>query len=180
MIRLIGTLTWTYTYDAYGVQQNPDPLDGNAFRYAGQYFDLESGTYYLRSRYYNPNTGRFTQQDSWTNANRGDPLGLNLYPGLSGFPHYFPEIHKPCLKYLQAGLVFCFVTKSSASNGTCFWMCQLVCYPRRGSKRVFCVVNVRMQIKVFNISIVPDFGCERESIGIIWFNIGYKIGKIQN
>jgi len=24
VIRLIGTLTWSYTYDAYGVQKNPD------------------------------------------------------------------------------------------------------------------------------------------------------------
>ena len=83
MIRLIGTLTWTYTYDAYGVQKNPDPLDGNAFRYAGQYFDTESGTYYLRARYYNPNTGRFTQPDRhWNIFNSlygDDPLELNGY-----------------------------------------------------------------------------------------------------
>ena len=68
------------------MQQNPDPLDTNAFRYAGQYFDLESGTYYLPARYYNPNTGRFTQQDAWTNANRSDPLGLNLYLYCNGNP----------------------------------------------------------------------------------------------
>ena len=117
----------TQNYDAYGVQKNPDPIDTNAFRYAGQYFDTESGTYYLRARYYNPATGRFTQQDAWTNANRNDPLGLNLYSGLSRFPHSFPEIQKPRLKFLQAGLVFCFVTKSSASNGTCFRMRQFVC-----------------------------------------------------
>jgi len=97
VIRLIGTLTWNYTYDAYGVQKNPDPLDGNAFRYAGQYFDTESGTYYLRARYYNPNTGRFTQQDAWANANRGDPLGLNLYCYCNGNPvRYFdPWGQKP-------------------------------------------------------------------------------------
>ncbi len=27
VVKLIGTLTWSYAYDAYGVQQNPDPLD---------------------------------------------------------------------------------------------------------------------------------------------------------
>ncbi len=40
-MKLIGTLTWNYQYNAYGVQKNPDPQDGNAFRYAGQYFDTE-------------------------------------------------------------------------------------------------------------------------------------------
>ena len=90
VVKLIGTLTWSYTYDAYGVQQNPDPIDTNAFRYAGQYFDTESGTYYLRARYYNPATGRFTQQDAWTNANRNDPIGLNLYLYCNGNPvRYF-------------------------------------------------------------------------------------------
>jgi len=85
-------LTWSYAYDAYGVQQNPDPIDTNAFRYAGQYYDTESGTYYLRARYYNPNTGRFTQQDSWSNANRGDPLGLNLYLYCNGNPILYIDI----------------------------------------------------------------------------------------
>ena len=70
----------------------PDPLDENPFRYCGEYFDVETGTYYLRARYYDPGIGRFTQQDThWNQANsiygdnpqkineREDKLGLKTY-----------------------------------------------------------------------------------------------------
>lgn len=39
--------------------KNPDPNDSNVFRYCGEYFDKETGTYYLRARYYDPAIGRF-------------------------------------------------------------------------------------------------------------------------
>ena len=35
----------------------------NPFRFAGEYWDWETGTYYLRARHFNPRTGRFTQPD---------------------------------------------------------------------------------------------------------------------
>ncbi len=38
--------------------------DPNPFRYCGEYFDVESGSYYLRARYYDPSIGRFTQEDT--------------------------------------------------------------------------------------------------------------------
>ena len=70
--------------------------DPNPFRYAGEYFDTETGTYYLRARYYNPRTGRFLTEDPhWNIGNMifgdnpvkwheregdpDDPLGLNTY-----------------------------------------------------------------------------------------------------
>ncbi len=65
---------------------NPDANDTNAFRYAGQYFDAETGTYYLRARYYSLGIGRFTQQDGWGYSNIGDPLRLNLYTYCGGNP----------------------------------------------------------------------------------------------
>ena len=87
-----STVTHKYDYDAFGVEKKPDPLDGNPFRYCGEYYDGETKTYYLRARYYDPNIGRFTQQDThWTTANsiygdnpqkineREDKLGLKSY-----------------------------------------------------------------------------------------------------
>lgn len=41
-----------YHYDAFGVEQSPDPADTNPFRYCGEYFDQKTGPYYLRARYY--------------------------------------------------------------------------------------------------------------------------------
>ena len=82
-----GGIAKTYDYDAFGVEQGIDQTDPNPFRYCGDYFDLSSGTYYLRNRYYNPSIGRFTQQDTILSISREmpngqeiiDPLSLNLY-----------------------------------------------------------------------------------------------------
>ncbi len=45
-----GAITKSYTYDAFGVEQNIDDADTNAFRYCGEYYDSETGTVYLRER----------------------------------------------------------------------------------------------------------------------------------
>ena len=85
-----GAVTKTYDYDAFGVEQSPSETDANPYRYCGEYYDKETGTYYLRARYYSPSTGRFTQEDThWNTGNMvygderemdsTDPLGLNMY-----------------------------------------------------------------------------------------------------
>ena len=79
-------VTKTYDYDAFGSEINPSATDTNPFRYCGEYYDTETGTYYLRARYYDPSIGRFTQQDSvqyteksLPTGNITDPLSLNYY-----------------------------------------------------------------------------------------------------
>ena len=63
-----GELVWTAQYKAYGslalaaVQQGENNL-----RFQGQYYDEESGLHYNRHRYYDPECGRFINQD---------PIGL--------------------------------------------------------------------------------------------------------
>ena len=83
-----GAVTKKYTYDAFGVEKNIDKNDTNAFRYCGEYFDKETATVYLRARYYNPSTGRFTQRDSLA-GNITDPLSLNLYTYCANNPVFF-------------------------------------------------------------------------------------------
>ncbi len=73
-----GKVTKSYKYDAFGVEKNIDKNDTNAFRYCGEYYDTETGTVYLRARYYNPTTGRFISRDSFA-GKLNDPLSLNLY-----------------------------------------------------------------------------------------------------
>ena len=53
----------TYTYDAFGVEQNIDANDTNPFRYCGEYYDKLTKNTYLRARYYRPSAGRFLQED---------------------------------------------------------------------------------------------------------------------
>ena len=58
-----GTITKNYMYDSFGNQATEDEADTNPFRYAGEYFDAETGQIYLRNRYYDPSTGRFISED---------------------------------------------------------------------------------------------------------------------
>ena len=78
-----GAVTKSYEYDAFGNEKNPDTNDTNPFRYCGEYFDVETGTYYLRARYYDPALGRFTSEDPHWNTGTmvyGDePMKLNEY-----------------------------------------------------------------------------------------------------
>jgi RHS repeat-associated protein len=60
-------------------------VDANPFRYCGEYFEKETGSIYLRARYYDPTIGRFITEDSyWGEAN--DPLSLNLYTYVGNNP----------------------------------------------------------------------------------------------
>ena len=78
-----GAVLKSYDYDAFGEEADPSATDTNPFRYAGQYFDDETGTYYLRARYYNPGNGRFSQEDThWNTGNMlygDDPIKLGEY-----------------------------------------------------------------------------------------------------
>ena len=78
----------TYTYDAFGVEQNIDPNDTNPFRYCGEYYDELTGDIYLRARYYRPSAGRFFQEDpakdglNWYNYCEGNPIKYKDPSGL--------------------------------------------------------------------------------------------------
>ncbi len=79
-----GYLIGEYSYDAWGKiigQSGSEILTINPFRYRGYYYDIETGLYYLNSRYYDPETGRFISPDSVDvlNDTYMQPNGLNLY-----------------------------------------------------------------------------------------------------
>ena len=57
----------------------------NPFRYRGYVYDEETGLYYLRSRYYNPEWGRFVNGDSCFDDNAG-LFGKNLYTYCANSP----------------------------------------------------------------------------------------------
>ena len=92
-----GTVTKTYHYDAFGVERSISDADRNAFRYCGEYYDTETGTIYLRARYYQASIGRFTQRDTVA-GKIGDPLSLNLYTYAHNNPVFYfdPSGHKVC------------------------------------------------------------------------------------
>jgi len=70
-----GDTVQTYEYSIYGQVAASDPnfLD-NPYMFTGRRFDIETGLYYYRARYYNPHIGRFMQTDP---VGYGD--GINWY-----------------------------------------------------------------------------------------------------
>ena len=66
----------------------------NNIKYAGYFYDAETGLYYLNARFYDPETARFIQQDSYS-GNILDPLSLNLYTYAQNNPisYYDPTGH---------------------------------------------------------------------------------------
>ena len=98
-----GTLVAQYVYDAWGnhrqitngsgndVSDNPNHIANiNPFRYRGYYYDTETGWYYLNTRYYDPNVGRFLSPDTILGAN-GGLLGYNLYAYCNNNPVMFSD-----------------------------------------------------------------------------------------
>ena len=86
-----GTVTFVYSYDAFGNEREADGEDTNPFRYSGEYFDGETGSYYLRARYYDPATGRFLTEDGYGFMQYDDPLSLNLYTYCHNNPVMFSD-----------------------------------------------------------------------------------------
>ncbi len=74
-----GGIEAEYEYDAWGYIRSVEDVNGiaavNPLRYRGYYYDEETGFYYLNSRYYDPEIGRFI------NADTTDILGIqgNFY-----------------------------------------------------------------------------------------------------
>ncbi len=79
--------TWavTYEYDAWGkLLSTTGSLAStlgvlNPFRYRSYNYDEESGLYYLNSRYYDPEVGRFLNADGSLAGVGGDVQGYNLF-----------------------------------------------------------------------------------------------------
>ena len=61
----------------------------NPFRYRSYYFDTETDLYYLNSRYYDPQTGRFINADSIENLDTENLNGFNLYMYCANNPILF-------------------------------------------------------------------------------------------
>lgn len=68
----------SYTQDGLN---NKAIAELNPFRYRGYYYDIETSLYYLNSRYYDPETGRFINADDLSVLTEGKDIfnGLNLF-----------------------------------------------------------------------------------------------------
>ena len=81
-----GAVVVEYKYDAWGNheatvadEEYVTLANLNPFRYRGYYYDSETGLYFLQTRYYDPEVGRFISRDSIEYADPETICGLNLY-----------------------------------------------------------------------------------------------------
>ena len=88
-----GNLIAKYSYDPWGKLLSVTPngwldeqnayylevAEANPLRYRGYYYDAETGFYYLQSRYYDPEIGRFINADSYASTDATGLLSTNMF-----------------------------------------------------------------------------------------------------
>ena len=84
VVRIVNSSRSTvasYTYDPWGkiISSSGTLADINPLRYRGYYYDSETGFYYLQSRYYDPEIGRFINADSYASTDATGLLSTNMF-----------------------------------------------------------------------------------------------------
>ena len=87
-----GSIVARYDYDPFGALLSVKDAGGvditdtthiahiNPIRYRSYYYDTETGLYYLQTRYYDPEVGRFINADAFKYLGADGPIhGMNLY-----------------------------------------------------------------------------------------------------
>jgi RHS repeat-associated protein len=142
MTNASGRAAQNYEYDAFGRLHDRMNAIKQPYAFTGREWDKETGLYYYRARYYDPETGRFTSKDpigigggvkspTETNlylyagnnpVNRTDPLGLyTTRYRLPGGTDFGPE---NC-KYLPVGSLDRRVCENAGNND--FMNCSRKC-----------------------------------------------------
>ena len=79
-----GNVVADYTYDEWGklisvTGSNTTMGNITPLRYRGYIYDRDTGLYYLQSRYYDPEVGRFINADVFASTDTKDLLGTNMF-----------------------------------------------------------------------------------------------------
>ena len=121
-----------YSYDAWGNHTikayNKTIANANPFRYRSYFYDTDTGLYYLKTRYYDPEVGRFINMDA---VDYADPLtlgGLNLYAYCNNNPvmyidptgHEFISLLLIIAGIVGGGVVNGLIAGANAAEGESF------------------------------------------------------------
>ena len=105
-----GTKVGTYTYDAYGKLIDTTiyntghtfAVNNNPLRYRGYVYDRETGFYYLQSRYYDPTTCRFINEDIYYDTGQGFN-GYNMFMYCNNNPVLYSDPTGTICHILEGG-----------------------------------------------------------------------------
>ncbi|MBE6573438.1 MAG: RHS repeat-associated core domain-containing protein [Ruminococcaceae bacterium] len=138
IIDIYGDTKVKYTYDAWGKCSIPFDSsniligDINPFRYRGYYYDDETNLYYLQSRYYNPEVGRFVNCDEVSYLEINELwLSYNLYAYCENEPINNGD-HSG--KWLLR--VICSVAAGAVFGGVALAICNLLKLTKKQKKRI--------------------------------------------
>ena len=95
-------MTDTYTYDVFGAIRSQTGGDSNYWLFTGEQHDADSDLYYLRTRYYDSETGRFLGEDPLRLGNRYSYVGNNPanYVDPSGLIVHGSFPKPPCISFV--------------------------------------------------------------------------------
>jgi len=109
-----GVVVMRYRFDAYGnmtatsTSGYDDLTPINPYTYRGYRYDYRIGLYYLNSRFYNPQIGRFINSDGLL-GETGDILSTNMYAYCANNPVMYTDItgylSEEQTNYILAGLL---------------------------------------------------------------------------
>ncbi|XHL99163.1 MAG: putative Ig domain-containing protein [Microcoleus anatoxicus] len=94
----LGAVTDSYSYDAFGNLIVSAGGSNNAYLFAGEQRDGETGLDYLRARYYDPLVGRFVSADAYEGT-LDDPMSLHDYQ----YAHANPVVNTDPSGYFSIG-----------------------------------------------------------------------------
>ncbi len=128
-----GSTVARYTYDSWGNHVSITDGNGNnvannlnhianinPFRYKGYYYDTETGLYYVSSRYYDPEIGRWINADGYVSTGQG-VLGNNMFVYCG---------NNPIVRLDLTGARYCAATSISKERSyerryACYWQKQV-------------------------------------------------------
>ncbi|MBI5952480.1 MAG: hypothetical protein HY865_12555 [Chloroflexi bacterium] len=90
-------ITYAASYDPYGVVMQSGGASSSIFTYTGEIVDA-SGLVYLRTRYYDPQNGRFISRDTW-DGDMNRPASLNRWNYVEGNPVNKTDPSGMCTNY---------------------------------------------------------------------------------
>ena len=184
-----------YRYDPYGnlIYSTGDLVSINPLRYRSYYYDSETGFYYLQSRYYDPEIGRFINADDFASTGQGI-LGHNMFAYCLSNPTNFIDhsgsaaIHNQAHLHIERNKGYDYITDqddpaiadkhlglATISHGGCGVVASYNALITLGASKSFDDV-----LAYFNKSMYRVFGCGLtgllpQDIAYYFASLGYTV-----
>ena len=116
-----GAVVVKYRYDAWGKcvidasTTNTELANLNPFRYRSYYFDTETDFYFLKTRYYDPEIGRFMTIDDISYLDPDSINGLNLYAYCGNNPIMYSDPNGTLKWYHWLGIIGAVIVVAAAT-----------------------------------------------------------------